>query len=596
MKDKDQQLPKDHYRLISTPDKPTHRLLDLMKSRRWFLTAMGLTGVGLSTLTDQFYAHLKGFFTRSTKEIGLGYGTLEEDRNRLYEKYPELVGRISPNQWHYFCSQMDRLVNIMHANQDNKAELDYYEYFTQFISELHAACGTVGTDFAVVSQIAVISAENLGSDNWQRDVDAGQVQNIVGTITALGGKDLLQDYLLDRTGLIDWVFTNTLLNKMITRPEISIYDSTRLDAPVTHTVWDIETEVIAKSIRGTPIEAEWKVKYPKLTAAFERLEQAREKHELARSELLQVALSFDREFSHLFQILFNINDPASSEAWEELGISSDYIDAYHIFNPTYTWKFIVTNNILFDTQDPAAFYRDVAHGARAYYATQGPMQHLALLSQQIQNPRFINWLRTNARAAEDVAAVAAVSKLEQALAQYRITTKELDTEEANACSESMVIEYDIRATAQIGAAFIGKLITQALQAFPEAKGTSFDQTAFTTWAAASVRDIASVDQLVHKLFARNTLVDPVYETEGTLSDTKYLVESMQTDGLLRRQPWEEFQDFLNVCLNMEQNKYTLSEYPKAYYLQQIFQQRISTPPYSSYFRANAVASRFEEKA
>lgn len=564
-------------------------------SRRWALKALvttlftGLTGA----VTNPAWSHFRAMFSRKSEAVDNKFLSTETYL-KLFKKYPELDGIISENQWIYFCQQMSRLINILQSAQPPHSSESFNDTFEQFIDQMYLTTKELGSDFAVISQVAIISAENLDVGDWQQDVKTGARQQLIGAITVLGGKHLLQKAVADREGVANWLFSNSLIKKFITVPEISLYDIIRLDGPVTHTLWDIETELIADSILGTPLEAQLSKKYPEMIVKFRELLELRKQLELSRTELQMQMQEMLRYNPYLLDDFLKPETDNNKQAWAAIGVTSESIDAYHIFNPTFFWKCIVENNIQIKS-DVKEFYRSVCEKGISHYQIPSPSQTYYFCSHQILNPKFQKWMNNKVVELEETDIVESWENVKKKLDKYKKLIKNFDVLEADAYRMSCQIEYDAVANAQIGAAFITKLYNRAQTAFqdmiPATTARTKDMSGFMTWATAVGRDIASPDELTTWLFARNTQVDPVYSPDGTLLNAHFLVKTL-IESSNTPAPWDDFAAFHKLCRSMQLNQNDPSLHPHLYLIRHILNSRLNSPPYNSFMRAMDISERF----
>lgn len=449
------------------------------------------------------------------------------------------------------------------------------KFMDQFLEQTHEIADTLGMDFVVLTSSLRVSAQNLlnskgeSISGYEEDRTMGQAQVASSFVNQLLPKgELRQKY---RQEMGELLTSNSGLKGRIARfssehAPFNYYDVIRLMGPITLGMNDMEVEIAARalfdpSLNGDPgvvkARRELEETYPEAAVAYKNLLVKREKVEKERMALknqVDVFIALDNGV-----ILDKFFDPETCrEALLAIGIT----DEWQRTQTTMAWEHLA--------KDGGSYYKDKDEIMDPNGVFVGAMVNLfsnelgiqmkdiklrreRLMSDQILNPKFIDYLKEQAQDRPDVLKI--LESMKEKRGQFQEKCDEMAIAEKGAVAVVGQYELDQRFQLLTGISQMNLLSKRVEAEFGLMNSSDKNSLAFHLYSLVSIRDIADLDSL-HALFARNCEVDCVYDYQETLHKIEQLFQLMKENGWLRQSPEDDFGQFLNACQKIKDRDMT----------------------------------------
>lgn len=445
------------------------------------------------------------------------------------------------------------------------------EYYQRYIAQLHNLANKADLDFTVLTSTLVISSENMDSQPLKKDIDEARIQAIVPPITRNLG---IEHWVLGSVSQSGWVsplFRQLGIKEIGGLPQngMSYFDAIRFkNVEVTSGEMDYETGIKAEYYREAPSELKtsFNQQFPDIVSQYDRINHQKDRISYLRSQMKQSSQAYLTQYPDSLD-LFRAAHPAALDA---IGLGEN-LDDWQKYNYTFAWiEAIKTydNGPVSSTQ--------IANSIKSY-AQENPDEFgLKFMSQQFQNPKFLDFLKRQAKSPAEVAQL-------NELINLRKSFNELTYEQIAIIQTAQSAEgkYELNSYFQN---MTTVMITKALSNRAGKFSKNPDSIRDHIYRVAGMREIAPVSVLVlDSVFARSALIDAPYAPNEVNQNYDQFVGLLKTYGLISKNPDQDMSAFYDVIENLiQQNRGALKplEDQQWAYLMRNFRNQITARFYS----------------
>ncbi len=544
------------------------------KSRRKFLkgvarTAAVATGLGVGTtaffesdpeVRSATRAVLARPFPPSTEDQ-FDKVNIDEILSAKYDKY--FKGReniLSREAWmgnnpNAIGRSMAKLANLYYFSEKGRGE-NFIRFYDRFIDQLAEASKDANLDFIILVSSLLISAENIGTlKNYRNDVFPTGFLQLAGvsTFRRLGGQEyfpeLMMSYNPVKTKLYPKLQESSFKEDTASPKEgWNINAICRFPMEITTGMMDFEPSMRARALLlfGSPDAKKiFTEKYPGVVRQYQRIldrlginyqplldsgAKPTESLAAAKGNLESEALSYLDHFAKRLDVFAQ-----SDDALADIGIKVP-IDPWQKFNRTDIW-YMLNKRRDQNTQDerlnePGAV-AEFKELTRAYFDRDRPHYYYALMSQQILNPKFIQYLIQGATKDGNQTEMAQLQKMQGLIDTYHEQAKLTRTAFMDAVTEEGPLEFDSEFQT-LASAVITKMLSGLGGSFdPNSKNSLY----WNVYRAVMNRELSQPFTLVEDSgFAPDVLVDPVYAIRPNLDYLDRFVNLLKQKGILTDPP------------------------------------------------------------
>lgn len=423
-------------------------------------------------------------------------------------------------------------------NAEKRDGEDFDAYYMRFVDNLHEMSDTAKLDFITLVTSLQISAENIAGYEEPKeasniDVAVSRVQKVgITAARALGVKDLVMESL-GPAGLASQIRNRlkergikTPLESAIPEEGIRHYDLIRFESQPTTGLMDFEPGSRAEAFgtyQNNPLSEMLQREYPQVCEAYEKANERRAEVTAIRGEMESAADSFIEKYGEALRPFAEGNE----KALKAIGISPT-MDLWQLTNYTDVWykvseiptnpEFAYQRTVEYMQQeakkDPQAFYR-------------------RLFSQQIRNPKFVNYLMRHSITSNNHEEGSAVLNIQDLVGKYEHKARDLRVAHLNILKAEGSYEYDSRFQ-QATSVLVTKELSDKAGDFDPNDRNSLGWHIFKTCA---VREIAPITLLVdNQPFASDITIDPPYAPEATVDSLNTFVGMLQEARILETTP------------------------------------------------------------
>lgn len=470
----------------------------------------------------------------------------------LWEKHfsgkEDLMPLIAWSREGGFGQGLAGLANIYYdANKEGTEDFD--SYFKKFIERMHETADLAQLDFITLASILRISADNMGGfEGIASDRKISFVQNaIVPSTDSLGALNLL----------LNTIEPGGLMNGKANIPEkgMNIYDVVRLVGEPTTGMMDFEPSERAKGYKHANAEVREVLKknYPEVAYAYENIYEQQQKVQDVRNIIKESVKKYISRFSEKLKA-FGEGD---EKALEALGIGQE-IDQWQLFNYTTVW--------LEYTKTPYDVYSlrsRVVESMKKEYQENPEEFSSQLFSQQLRNPKFLNFLLSNAETPEERESLTSmqdlVEEVENESSDLRVRINKALTAEGK-------LEFDEKF--QIVTTVMIKKMLNDLARTEHYNPSDKNSLYWHIFRSTIIREITPPYISVHGTkFMRDAKIDSPYDPEGLLLKMDEFIAYIKKLGLIEKDPNEDFDTFSKVLSrfreqNLDQLYESFPEMPK----------------------------------
>jgi len=555
-----------------TPEKEVPPFLRKKMTRRQFLRFAGVTGVAAVLmpiirigLDPEFQAGLGAALARpempgSGERHEASLSTLLE----VYRKHfkgkehllPEKVwvraeGEGADEKIRGTGTHLGILANLYYESEKRKGE-DFDTYYKRFVDSFHELSDTAGLDFITLVTSLQISAENIAGyeepkDPSNVDVNVSRVQEVVITATRALGLEAPMMESLGPGGLASQIRNeaerrgiSTPLEGAIPKEGIRHYDLIRFREQPTTGLMDFEPGSRSEafvSFQDNPLSEMLRREYPQVCEKYERAHERREEVSEIRREMESAADNFIERYSEALRPFAE----GDEEALKAIGISQN-MDLWQLINYTDVWYKVseIPTNPEFAYQRTVEYMRkEAAKDPQAFYKR--------LFSQQIRNPRFINYLMRHSIASNNHEEGSAVLNIQYLVGRYEEEAKNLRVAHLNILKAEGQYEYDSRFQ-QATSILVTKKLSDTAGDFDPNDRNSLGWHIYKTCAA---REIAPIPFLVDEQpFACDITIDPPYAPEAIVESLDTFARMLQEAGILEAAPDRNINAFYSTMEKM----------------------------------------------
>lgn len=442
------------------------------------------------------------------------------------------------------------------ANQYYESEKregeDFDTYYKRFVDSFHELSNNAGLDFITLVTSLQISAENIAGyeepkDPSNVDVNVSRVQKVGITAARALGLEHAMVESLDIGGLASQIRNeaerrgiSTPLEGAIPEEGIRHYDLIRFREQPTTGLMDFEPGSRAEAfmfLRNNPLSEMLHREYPQVCERYERAHERREEVSRTREEMESAANDFIERHEDALRPFAEGNQ----EALSAIGISPT-MDLWQLINYTDVWYKVseIPTNPEFAYQRTVEYMREeAAKNPQAFYRR--------LFSQQIRNPKFIDYLMRHADTNGSQEERLDVSNIQNLVVDYEQKAKNLRIAHLNILEAEGQYEYDSRFQ-QATSILVTNRLSDAAGGFDPNDRSSLGWHIYKTCAA---REIAPIPFLVDdQPFACDITIDPPYASEAIVESLDTFARMLQEAGILENAPGNDINTFYSTMEKM----------------------------------------------
>lgn len=425
-------------------------------------------------------------------------------------------------------------------------------YYVRFVDSLHEMSDMANLDFITLVTSLQISAENLGGYEEPKgasniDIAISRVQKVgVTAARALGLESVMMESLGPR-GLASQI-RNEAERRGITTPlegaipegGLRHYDLIRFREQPTTGLMDFEPGNRAEafiSFQDNPVSDMLRREYPEVCENYVKTHERREEVSVTRREMESAANGFIERFGDALRPFAE----GDEEALNAIGISPN-MDLWQLINYTDVWYKVseIPTNPEFAYQRTVEYMKQEAEkDPQAFYRR--------LFSQQIRNPKFLNYLMRHSITSSNHEESLAVLDIQDLVGRYEQKAKDLRIAHLNILEAEGRHEYDSRFQ-QATSVLVTKQLSDAAGTFDPNERNSLGWHIYKTCAA---REIAPIPFLVDEQpYACDITIDPPYAVEATVKSLDTFARMLQETGILETTPVEDINAFYSTMEKM----------------------------------------------
>jgi hypothetical protein len=388
--------------------------------------------------------------------------------------------------------------------EEGKAPVTFYEFMDKFMGDLKAYAQATGTDFQFVLAMTELSAKNTATrENYNTDVSISKVQMVLGAVGRFMETSRLRGLWEQIPGVsamtseqaIGFWATDISNNNWVTdvassvKPNLPMtkWDSIRLTGISTVGYNDIEPELVGQGVNALP-EAEreaFYAQYPEFRELFSELERNRALVDQSKHEVALKVYNISDNWSVLMTDFFSPDPAVRDAAYSAIGLDAEHV-AEQLNYRSRAWRHAtelefsyreepgqITQPTSVPDANPVNFRRRPNHEEMMQeivdrvrgeidwiYNNQGPNgpreAMLAILRDQLDNPRFLEYLQQKAEE-RGIQAESAVGQLVEELGKLDERTNGMALANANVLTAMSRLEYDLDFQIKTGLATIRNL-------------------------------------------------------------------------------------------------------------------------------------------
>jgi len=424
--------------------------------------------------------------------------------------------------------------------KDKRSGEKFDEYYMRFVDNLHRYSDMAGLDFITLVASLQISAENLGGfvepkKESNIDVAVSRIQEVGVTsarsigmenyaVSTIGpGGDIVQ--IMDKLAEAGYEIPESLEN-VLPRGGIRFYDLIRFKEQPTVGLMDMEPGERATAygmFPDNPLVNLIKETYPEVAKKYEEVNEIREQVNIQREELRNISETYIEKYSKRLEPFAE----ADYRVLNDIGVSED-MSRWQVLNYTDTWykDAELPTNPEYTYQRTAEYMKSEAKKNRVVF-------YKRLLSQQIRNPNFFNYLKSEAEKDGDMQELDLLSDMDRGINNLEEQSKELRIAHLLALKAEGKYEYD-SGFQQINSVLVTKRLSEIAGAYNPEDRNSLGWHIYKTCAN---REIAPIPFLVDdKVFARDITIDPPYAQEEMTKSLDTFAVMLTSAGVLKNSP------------------------------------------------------------
>lgn len=429
---------------------------------------------------------------------------------------------------------------------------DFDTYYKRFVDSFHDLSDTAGLDFITLVTSLQISAENIAGYEEPKgpsniDVNVSRIQEVGITAARALGLESAMVESLGIGGLASQIRNEaerrgitTPLEGAIPKEGIRHYDLIRLREQPTTGLMDFEPGGRAEafiSFQNNPLSEMLRREYPQVCEKYDRAHERREEVSAIRGEMESAANDFIERHEDTLRPFAEGNE----EALNAIGISPN-MDLWQLINYTDVWYKVseIPTNPEFAYQRTVEYIKkEATKDPRAFYKR--------LFSQQIRNPRFLNYLMDHSISNNDQEEGSAVSNIQNLVTEYEQKAKNLRIAHLNILEAEGRFEYDSRFQQATSVLVTKKLSDTAGKFNPNSR----DSLGWHIYKTCAAREIAPIPFLVDEQpFACDITIDPPYAPEATIESLDTFARMLQEAGILETAPDRNINAFYSTMEKM----------------------------------------------
>lgn len=429
------------------------------------------------------------------------------------------------------------LANLYYTKERGKDE-SFDDYFERFVDKMHTIADRTGLDFIVLTSTLQVSAENIRNLSEQNtDLKISQIQQAAVPIARRFG--LEQQFLdtLGRNGLAVQAWNkidelrgiDPFMRKGLPAGGIWDYDLIRMGGQVTTGMMDYEPGEKANSFIqhiDTDAAKDLITSYPEVINAFLNASKIRHELDTIRDALQRNVTEYIQKFTSSLDDLAN----ADESVLEVLGLG-DNLDSWQLTHWTIAWCEqiqIPNNNDSIKLKIVNTIKEEVKKDKIDFL--------IRFVSQQLHNPKFIQYLESKAIQNGNIEEENKVKQLSELIDKDEMKAKELRISYDKVSAAEGPLEYDSKYQLLTSALLTRMLSDKSGEFNPNDKNNLYWHIYKTT----AIREMAAPYVLVNsKPFARDPSVDHPYAPEDTLVYLNKFADLLLQKGILVKSPKED---------------------------------------------------------
>ena len=443
------------------------------------------------------------------------------------------------------------LASLYYESERREGE-NFDTYYARFVDTLRELSDIAGLNFITLVSSLQISAENIAGfeepkDPSNLDVNVSRIQEVgITAARALG----LESSVVESLGIggpvsqiikkAENVGITPPLKDTLLKEGIRHYDLIRFREQPTTGLMDFEPGERAEALmalRNNPLSEILRKEYPQIYETYKRAYEKRGELSALRRKMESAAKDFIERFDNVLRP-FTEGD---EKALNVIGISPN-MDPWQLLNYTDVWykaselptypEFAYQRTIEYmkkeAARNPSAFYR-------------------RFFSQQIRNPKFIEYLIRHAKTTQNQEERITVLNIQSLVRNYEQKARELRIAHLKILGAEGPYEYDSRFQL-ITSILVTKRLSDIAGPFNPNDRNSLGWHIYKVCAA---REIAPIPFLVDEHpFACDITIDPPYAAEAMIESLETFARMLQEAGILEKSPDQEINLFYRTMEKM----------------------------------------------
>jgi hypothetical protein len=439
------------------------------------------------------------------------------------------------------------------ANQyyesEKEPEENFDSFYKKFVDRLHELSEIAGLDFTTLVVSLQISAENIAGFEAPKkasniDVYISRIQEIGITIGRELGMESFFLKPLSVGGLLSVIMNKAEkaglklpFEEIIPKEGIRHYDLIRFREQPTTGLMDFEPGERSKAViylRDNPLTKKLQTEYPEVYESYINADERRNEVTKIRKRLESAAEDFIERFSDVLKPFAEGNE----EALNKIGISPE-MDFWQLSNYTDVWYKAseIPTNPEFCYQRTVEYFKEEAEKNREEF-------YKRFFSQQIRNPKFLQYLKKHVSSKEMLETVMRISSL---VKEYELKAKDLRIAHFDILKKEGRYEYDSKFQ-QIMTILVTKRLSDMAGNFDPNDKNSIGWHIYKTCA---IREISPIPFLVDpEPFAADITIDPPYAPEALIEALETFAIMLQRAQIIQQPPDKDIKAFYEVMEKM----------------------------------------------
>lgn len=429
--------------------------------------------------------------------------------------------------------------HIFYENETGeKPSLD--EYYLQFVDSLHQLANSAELDFITLATTLQISAENIGgleksSEGSDLELMISRIQEVGITgarslgiehelIRALGPNGL---FIRARNSMVQsGLSVPAKIDAAIPKTGIPDYDLIRFRQQPTIGMMDMEPSERASAFmryQELPLAKQFEKEYHEVADVYRKVHTKTTSVEEVREELRKLASIYIEKYSHRLKLfaegdtsaLAAIGIAPEMDSWQLQNYTDVWYKASEIpTNPEYTYQRTVEYMKDAASKDPSSFYK-------------------RLFSQQIRNPKFLQYLTDQALEIPSTDEIAALKDIIEKLQVFDSESKLLRTLHMAALQAEGSHEYNSRFQ-QMTSVLVTKRLSDLAGDFNQ---NDRESLGWHIYKVCAIREIAPIPLLASDdCYARDITIDPPYAPSKLSKSLDEFTQMLVESGILNSDP------------------------------------------------------------